>query len=67
MENAKLKPCPFCGGMAFIERTNVNQYYVKCFHRTNCYLTGRAPRKYNVRDVLIKIWNRRNDNNEWLN
>lgn len=56
----KLKTCPFCGGLAFIERSH-EQFYVKCYHRTNCYLVGRLPQKYNIREAAVRMWNRRVD------
>lgn len=52
----KLKRCPFCGGLAFLERTQ-EQYYVKCYHKDVCYFYGRQ--KYNIREAAVKKWNRR--------
>ena len=57
----ELKPCPFCGGNAWIERSQ-DKYYVKCLHTDKCYLVGRAPQKYNVREAAVKMWNRRTVN-----
>lgn len=58
---SELKPCPFCGGYAFVQKVK-DQYTVHCYHKSNCYLVGsRAPR-LNIQDVLIKEWNRRVSN-----
>lgn len=54
----KLKTCPFCGGLAFIERSR-DQFYVKCYHKDVCYFYGRQ--KYNIREAAVMKWNRRVD------
>lgn len=53
-----LKPCPFCGGVAFVQKDG-DQYFIKCLHKDNCYLVGRKAQKYNVPEAMIKKWNRR--------
>ena len=59
----ELKPCPFCGGAADIEKRG-EKYVVKCFHKDNCYLVGRALQKYNVKEAVIRKWNRRVANDD---
>jgi len=52
--------CPFCGKEAFVEKRR-DQYVVMCFHRQNCYLIEARGPKYNVREALVKQWNRRKE------
>lgn len=59
--NEQLKPCPFCGGKAYIEILMGNPY-IKCYHKKKCKLgldtwliSDKPLRKQ------IKIWNRRKD------
>ena len=35
MSNEALKPCPFCGGRAYIANS-FNQYHIDCYHNKNC-------------------------------
>ena len=35
MLNEALKPCPFCGGRAYIA-DSFNQYHIDCYHNKNC-------------------------------
>ena len=58
MTVTELKTCPFCGGVAFIQKYG-DQYFIKCLHKDNCYLVGRNPRKYNIPEAMVKMWNRR--------
>lgn len=53
-----LKPCPFCGGEANVEKRG-DSYVVKCFHKDSCYLVGRTLHKYHIKEAVVKKWNRR--------
>lgn len=53
-----LKSCPFCGGVAFVEKKR-DQYIVKCLHKDRCYLVGLTPPRFNIVESMIRIWNRR--------
>ena len=57
MTEQKLKPCPFCGGKARIERTDcigsINYHYgycIQCGARTDEYATKKGA---------IEAWNKR--------
>ena len=55
-----LKPCPFCGGIAFIQKRKKYKdfpYRVKCSNTTCCNRTG----NWNEVSGAIKAWNRRVD------
>ena len=54
----ELKPCPFCGGAAYVEKRG-DQYIVKCLHKDRCYLVGLTPPKFNIEEVMVKQLNRR--------
>ena len=54
MSNKELKPCPFCGGEADIERTS-ELHYISC---KNCYVDTRV---YGSKAEAIKAWNERID------
>lgn len=58
----ELKPCPFCGEHARIERSKNNQFQVACNHDERCYLYQRVAPRYNIRDIAEKQWNRREEN-----
>lgn len=59
-ENVDLKPCPFCGGKAFItglfiptEDDEVNMYEVGC---RNCDVSFRQMWQY---ERIVELWNTR--------
>lgn len=61
MSEIKLKPCPFCGGEAYI--STVLKPHIDCFHTKKCkmrpdtwLLSSESLKKQ------IKAWNRRADN-----
>lgn len=55
----ELKPCPFCGGEAFIEVFSDHEY-VACDHKKNCIV---EPDTWLKSDMTIRkqvnAWNRR--------
>jgi Lar family restriction alleviation protein len=61
----KLKPCPFCGGEAWIIRTNDNNSspYVQCkfgvFRVPKCPLGHLVTWDYATEEEAIAAWNRR--------
>ena len=60
--DAKLKPCPFCGGKAYID-VFMNHEYVACNHRKNCLLEPDFSIDFNSWSIRkqINAWNRRKD------
>lgn len=61
----KLKPCPFCGGKAYIAELGGN-FYIDAFHKKNCLvkpdtylLSIKTPIKKH-----IKAWNKRATNDQ---
>ena len=55
--NIGLKPCPFCGGKAVIETSNIeySNYFARC---TNCRI---QTQWYADKKRLVEVWNRRVD------
>lgn len=60
MENEKLKPCPFCGGTAYVTNDYGSSSSVKC----NNPICGAAVRLWVNPEKAIAAWNRRAD--DWL-
>ena len=63
---SKLKPCPFCGGEAFIRKLYTN-YYVDALHDENCPINIRiAPydSHWVTRSAAEAAWNRRAQDND---
>lgn len=55
----ELKPCPFCGGEAFVWRTN-HRTYVQC---ENYVMTTHRIEVSGITDKeAFELWNRRADN-----
>lgn len=54
----ELKPCPFCGGNAYVIRYG-EQFIVNCYHRETCYLFSVRPSRWNSKDICMTKWNRR--------
>ena len=56
---AELKPCPFCGGKAYID-VLLGKQYVQCFHKKSCLI---RPDTWLISEnsikKQIKAWNRR--------
>lgn len=51
----ELKPCPFCGGVAFLQEGMMEDYRVECFY---CF----AHTFYeDSEEEAIEAWNRRAD------
>lgn len=53
----KLKPCPFCGGEAYILKLQDKEVYFGCC--TNCY--AESGKGLTI-ERAIELWNRRADN-----
>lgn len=60
MDEIKLKPCPFCGGEALINKAG-NLYVAKCAATNNCLVHPWVGR-YDNKAEAIEAWNRRADN-----
>ena len=64
MEETKLKPCPFCGGLAAAHpNKNYTKDYYAIYHEEDCYLNNDKP-PYNFTlipktESAIKAWNTR--------
>lgn len=61
--NEKLKPCPFCGGKAHLDKDRWGYYQeiyykVECANLLNC---GAETQRYRAKSDAIKVWNRRAD------
>ena len=59
----ELKPCPFCGGKAFITET-MGKFYVDAFHKRNCIVKPNTWLESTNNKIKKQIgaWNRRADN-----
>lgn len=59
MSEPILRPCPYCGGMAYVAM-NFGSSYITCKHRRKCimkpdtWLESNLPLK-----AQIKVWNMR--------
>ena len=60
MQETELKPCPFCGGEARLQRKVVGYYVIckKCGCRTPYYQYQYAPIEVKKQEA-IEAWNRR--------
>ena len=60
MSNEALKPCPFCGGRAYIADT-FNQYHIDCYHNKNCIAAPNTWLRHSGLSLSkqIKLWNKR--------
>lgn len=54
MEEIKVKPCPFCGGMPIVMQSEIG-YFVKC---SSCYV---QTVWYEHWKKAIRVWSRRVD------
>ena len=54
----KIKNCPFCGAIARVER-NGEMYSVVANHNNYCYMYKMPTPKAFVKDAVIRQWNRR--------
>ena len=59
LSNITLKPCPFCGGEAYISMHL--KPHIECFHKRNCKIRPNTwlMSSYSLRKQ-IKAWNQRN-------
>lgn len=55
----ELKPCPFCGGDAYIKLTHGN-FWIDCFHNKDCLIKTNTwlYSSHNIKEQIEK-WNRR--------
>jgi hypothetical protein len=57
-----LKPCPFCGGGAFVD-VYMDMEFVNVIHEPTCFV---CPTTWNISNAPLKmqieVWNRRADN-----
>lgn len=57
--NFTLKPCPFCGGEAYI-RVSLGSPYITAFHKKNCKIRPDTWLSSTTSIYTqIKVWNRR--------
>lgn len=52
----KLKPCPFCGGRAYLSERMNGGYYVECESINGCLAESG---NYDTKGQAIEAWNRR--------
>ena len=63
----ELKPCPFCGGEAWLLHTNDNHHkpYVQCkfgvFKEPKCPLGHLITWDYDTEEQAAEAWNRRSE------
>lgn len=58
MNEIKLKPCPFCGGKAHIQKLIAQQpYFVECDNEF-C-IAGNSNASFKTEEEAAKAWNRR--------
>lgn len=72
MEHNDLKPCPFCGYVPTIEKTDWDGYALTDDHRRDCFFRyqngfnpGRAS-SFNKHSIII-AWNRRANDEHFKN
>ena len=57
MTEIKLKPCPFCGGIA-----KITQFYPSRNYTVQCSVCGAATLHYTNEVDSVRVWNRRVEN-----
>lgn len=53
-----LKPCPFCGGMAYTA-TWYKGWFCGAWHEDDCILNHSVLPDYETQEEAIQTWNRR--------
>lgn len=58
-----LKPCPFCGSMAWISvyefEDGSNEWRIHCWHDDDCFLQNYAQLGFETEKEAILAWERR--------
>lgn len=54
-----LKPCPFCGGLAYINTNESYEYFTVACDTTDCYCEENCDFKYSSPEVARDAWNTR--------
>lgn len=63
-----LKPCPFCGGIAYVMRLKQSvspRYFVACGNSAERYIAAEHwvfGRFFSTQEEAVEAWNRRTDN-----
>ena len=59
--NEELKPCPFCGGKAYID--TFGGMHIRAFHDKKCIVCPNTFLGHSENDIKkqIKAWNRRSE------
>lgn len=60
--NNDLKPCPFCGGFAYVHTIHYTkahkEYTISAWHDDGCYMENAFP-TFETKQEAIDSWNRR--------
>lgn len=63
---AELKPCPFCGGIAFTSKeiypTGEKAWHVYHWNTEQCYIDDCIMPDYDTEAEAVEAWNRRDEN-----
>ena len=58
MQTSDLKPCPFCGGVAYMSKW-VYGYFCGAWHEKDCILNDSVMPDYEYEEKAAEAWNRR--------
>ena len=63
MKETELKPCPFCGSRANIDKhISKGLFNTEQFYNASCYLSGARTRLVLTEEDAKELWNRRAGN-----